>query len=553
MTNVARPARPHRVLAPSTPIHHNLTVAAQRYPSRTAISFFGKEISYQEFDDTVECIAGWLQHEGGISRGDRVALYMQNSPQWLLAYYAVLRADAIIVPINPMNRASEVKHYLEDSGASVVFCAGELLEQLTASGTDTHTVVVDYTDYLPSNSDYIVPAWLKQALPELGSGQTPWSAVISPRQGDRPKARPSQARPEDIAGIFYTSGSTGVPKGCAISHQAYQHNIASLSAWHWLAPGTNCLATAPMSHVSGLNHGVHIPIYLGGASVILPRWDAALAIDLIRRYQVGHASIAPAAVSDMIDHPSLTDGALKSLPRITAGGAPMPRSVADKLMEKAGIQFIEAYGLTETSATTHLNPITQPKDGSAGVAFYGTEAVIFDASSGEPLENGLVGELAVRGPQLFSHYWNRPQDTQEAFITITGVSYFQTGDIGYIDESGYLFILDRAKRMINASGYKVWPAEVERQLRNCPGIKDVCIVATPDPYRGETVKAFVVRQPGSTLDAEAVIAWAKERMAAYKYPRVVEFLEQLPRSNVGKILWKELQDQEYQCNQHKAH
>jgi Acyl-CoA synthetases (AMP-forming)/AMP-acid ligases II len=551
MTLTVNIAVPRGIAFPRTPIHHNLCVTSQRYPERTAINFFGREITYQDFADVVEVIAGWLRHAAGVRPGDRVALYMQNCPQWLLAYYAILRADAIAVPLNPMYRAGEIRHYLLDSGARVIFCGYELLTQLRAASVDTHAVGVAYSDYLPAQSPYRVPDWIAEATLDT-SGCTPWNAVVTWREPGTYCADPSKAKYDDICGIFYTSGSTGIPKGCVMTHRAFQHNIVGLSTWHWLAPGTNCLATAPMSHVSGLNHGVHIPVYLGGASVILPRWDAGLAMDLIENCNVGHASIAPTAIADMLNHPTSGDRSFPLLKRITAGGAPMPKGWAELLQQKLGATFIEAYGLTETAGTTHINPVTHPVPGSAGVSFFTTETLILDSTTLQPLPPGNAGEVAVCGPQLFSEYWNKPDETERAFITVGGKRYLRTGDIGYLDEAGYLFILDRAKRMINASGYKVWPSEVERILEQCPGVKEVCVVASPDPHRGETVKAYVVREPGSTLDAETFIAWAKERMAAYKYPRIVQFKDELPKSNVGKILWQQLQQENFPCTNLKT-
>jgi len=532
---------PRQLAVPETTIHDMLEVSRRRYASSTALHFFGTDIDYRRLHDEVERLAGWLTRRAGVRRGDRVLLYLQNSPQWVVAYYAVLRADAVVVAVNPMSRAAELAHYLSDSGARVAVCAQDLLPELGAasSGTDLSVIIgVVYRDYLLQSHDYTLPAWVLEPSRRC-EGIVAWHDVLAAMEA--PAA--SLATADDPSGIVYTSGSTGRAKGCLLTHRAYMHNIVGQALWHWVAPGTPVLGVAPMFHVSGLNHGVHLPVYVGGSSVVVPRWDREIVAALIERRRIGHASIPPTALVDLLGMPDLPGFDFGSLRRLTSGGAAMPDALANRVEETLGVTFIEAYGLTETAATTHLNPVVRPKRQSIGVPFFGTEALVIDPDGGAYAGAGESGEIVVRGPQLFSGYWNDPEATREAFIDIEGRRFLRTGDIGHVDDEGYFFLTDRAKRMINASGYKVWPAEVEKVLLQHPGVKEVCVIGVPDAYRGESVQAVVIRADGHALTERELAEWARARMSAYKCPRSVQFVNALPKSSVGKILWRVLQDE----------
>lgn len=534
---------PQHLEAPCNTLTRNLEISASRYAARTAIHSFGLDISYEQLLDQVTRFAGWLVQRAGVRRGDRVLLYMQNSAQWIVAYHGILRADAVVVPVNPMNRGPEVAHYLADSGAVAAVCAQDLLPQLEAAATGTplrNVVVATYSDYLPARPDYDLPGWMREPAANAGP-RTPWREVMA--AGLQPG--PSLAQPDDLCCLPYTSGSTGVPRACMHTHRSIMHNTAGLALWHWSAPGTAFLCVAPMYHVAGLTHSLNLPIYIGGTLVVLPRWDRDLALHLMSRQRIAHAAIPPTAIIDLLTHPELKKHDLSGLRRVTSGGATMPAEVWRQLRETLGIDFIEGYGMTETAATTHNNPIERPKRQCLGVPFFDTRSLVVDPATLRPLPPGEEGEILVSGPQLFQGYWKRPEDTAAAFVEVDGVRYLRTGDVGRMDEEGYFFMTDRAKRMINASGYKVWPAEVEAVLYQHPAVKEVCVIGTPDAYRGETVKALIVPREGETaVSADQVIAWCRERMAAYKYPRIVEFRPQLPKSPVGKILWRELQDAE---------
>ncbi len=532
-------------MKPSTTLFTNLSVSALRFPERPAIRFFGRDISYAELREAANRFAGWLQTEARVGPGDRVMLYMQNCPQWLIAYYGTLRADAVVVPVNPMNKAAELSHLVQDCEPRVVVCSPELLDQVLQvrdNSTLTHTVVAPYSDYLPAADEFGLPEWITATTGALPSDCSRWMDT----QNNDLRPRAARAKNSDLALINYTSGSTGRPKGCMHTHETFMHTTVGLATWHGHAPGTVFLGVAPMYQVAGLSVGVNCCIYVGGTLVPMPRWDRRLAAALIARYRIHYAGIAPTAIIDMLSDPSLDQYDLTSLKRVSFGGATMPDSVWQTIHQRLGLSFIEAYGMTETAATTHINPIDHPRRQCAGISFFDTDTLIVDPESLQVCNVGEDGEVLISGPQLFKGYWRQPEATEESYVEINGKRWFRTGDIGRMDADGYLYITDRVKRMINASGFKVWPAEVENALYAHPAIKEVCVIGYQDAYRGESVKAVVVLHPDRRNDSreEEIIQWAKERMAAYKYPRKVEFVDALPKSPVGKILWRDLQEAE---------
>ncbi|EIG61370.1 long-chain-fatty-acid--CoA ligase [Bradyrhizobium sp. WSM1253] len=523
---------------------NNLLVTSARFPDVAAIHFLGTSISYRDFHRKVEGLAGWLQKHAGLKRGDRVALLMQNSPQWLIACYAIFRADLVLVPISPMNREVEVAHYLRDSGARAMIVAQDLAEIAIAASKNSEIgtlIVATYSDYLPKETRYKLPDWLSAGRTKV-SGCSIWTDVID--AGFSPEAPCAGAL--SLCAMPYTSGSTGKPKACMHTHRSLGHNATGLTLWHGLRPGDVSLGAAPMYHVSGFNHAVTGPVYAGASIAIVPRWERDLATNVMVDYGVTHASLAPTAVIDLLTNTRVREFDLSRLRRITAGGAAMPEEVWKRLNETLGLPFIEAYGMTETAATTHLNPIEDPRPHCLGIPFFNTRACIIDAEKSQELAIGEIGEIAVHGPQLFSGYWNRPEATREAFIEIDGRSFYRTGDIGYRDADGFFYMTDRAKRMINASGLKVWPAEVENVLYQHESVLEVCVIAVKDAYRGETVKALIRLRDNvrGRITENDIIGWSRQRMAAYKYPRTVEFVDSLPKSPAGKILWRELQDRE---------
>jgi fatty-acyl-CoA synthase len=298
-----------------------------------------------------------------------------------------------------------------------------------------------------------------------------------------------------------------------------------------------------MFHVTGMQAGMNAPIYRGATIVVLSRWDRDCAAMQIERAKVTNWSAITTMLVDFISNPGLGKYDISSLRVLGGGGAAMPEALARKLEQVFRTPYVEGYGLTETMAPSHINPPQRPKRQCAGIPFFNTDARVVDLETRAELGPGQVGEIIVHGPQVFKGYWRQDEATREAFMQHDGQRFFRTGDLGYYDDEGYFFITDRLKRMINASGFKVWPAEVEAMLYAHPGIKEACVIGAPDGYRGETVKAVIVPR-SADVKAEEIIEWARSRMAAFKVPRLVQFVEQLPKTATGKILWRELQERE---------
>jgi fatty-acyl-CoA synthase len=491
-----------------------------------------------------------------------VILDLQNSPQFVAGYYAILRADCAVVPVNPMLRTDELRYLCEDSGARVAILGQELLAEWRPllGGPVGHALVAAYADRLPAVPD---PALAAVALPEavaapraplsaqdVAAGATAWVDAIAAGQVPAPQ----QAGPDDLAVLPYTSGTTGHPKGCIHSHRTVMSTAIVGGAWSGGTADAVQLSVLPMFHVTGMQGGMNQPI-LGGATIVLmSRWDREACVALVERYRITSITGITAMIVDLLNTPGLESRDLSSLLRIGGGGAAMPDAVAQRLERLLGLPFIEGYGLTETIAPTHTNPVHRPKRQCAGIPVFNTDARVVDVETGAERGPNETGEIVVSGPQVFKGYWNRPEADAAVFFELDGKRFFRTGDLGHYDEDGYFFITDRLKRMINASGFKVWPAEVEAMLFAHPDVSEACVIASRDDKRGETVKAVIVPRPharervatpdGAAAFGDEVMAWARAHMAAYKVPRRVEIVESLPKTGTGKVFWRKLQEAE---------
>lgn len=530
------PGKPKTLELPRETVVHNLEAVAARAPQSVAIDYYGSRMTYAALKAEVEALAGFLQQRCGVRKGDRVLLYLQNSPQFVIGYYAALRADAVVVPVNPMNRTDELRHYVRDSDAAVAIAGHDVLAQLRPVEGLRHILVAVYSDYLGQPADLPVPDFV-QASHEDDSWRKALRARLAPG--------PHLAGPEDLAVMPYTSGTTGKPKGCMHTHSSVQATTVPYLQWRGADDESVVLAALPMFHVTGMQTGMNAPIYLGATIVILSRWDRDCAGMQIQRAKVTNWSAITTMMVDFLSNPRLRDYDLSSLKVLGGGGAAMPEALAKKLEDEIGLAFVEGYGLSETMAPTHINPPHRPKRQCGGIPFYNTDARVVDLQDFHDLSPHEIGEIIVRGPQVFRGYWKQPEATAQAFVEHDGERFFRTGDLGYYDEEGYFFITDRLKRMINAAGYKVWPAEVEAMLYAHPAIQEACVVGARDAYRGETVKAFIVlRKEKRQTTSSDIIDWARERMAAFKVPRLIEFVDALPKTATGKILWRELQEKE---------
>ncbi|MDB5770698.1 MAG: long-chain fatty acid--CoA ligase [Burkholderia sp.] len=536
---------PYAITTPETSVYVNLQVSALRYPNKSAIIFYDSVLTYAQLDADVTALAGYLQNVCGVQRGDRVLLDMQNSPQFIVAYFAIMRADAMVVPVNPMLMTEELKHYLEDSSARVAMVSQEIFARvapLVGQSTLNNVVVAAYSDYLTTPTDLTVPDFVRapSAIPAL-PGVIEWRGAVS--AGHAP--RPHQAGPDDLACMPYTSGTTGKPKGCVHTHRSVMFNAVASPSWSGaVVPDHVTLAVLPFFHVTGMQSVMNSMIYSGGTIVVLPRWDRDAAGQLITRYKVTTWTLIPTMMIDFLSNPRLPEYDISGLKRVSGGGAAMPAAVAQKLFDLTGQQYMEGYGLSETMAASHVNPPNRMKQQCLGIPYLNVDSRIVDPVTLKELPRGEKGEIWIHGPQVFQGYWKDPKKTAEAFAELDGKRFFRSGDLGYVDEEGFFFFTDRLKRMINASGYKVWPAEVEAMMYQHPAVQECCIIAARDAYRGETVKAVIVRKAGVDASADNIIKWAHEKMAAYKAPRIVEFVDTLPKSATGKVMWRTLQEKE---------
>ncbi|HEY8609170.1 MAG TPA: long-chain fatty acid--CoA ligase [Noviherbaspirillum sp.] len=536
---------PYHLTSPETSLYYNLEVSAARFPNKPYILFYDTPITFAEFKDETERIAGFLQQECGVKKGDRVLIYMQNSPQFVLAYYGILRADAVVVPVNPMNLTQELRHYVKDTGATTAFVPQDLFDQLSpllGEGLE-HAIVATYSDYLKRPTDLRVPDFVSAPRqPIAGKGVTAWNDVLA--RDLRPG--PHTAGPDDLCVMPYTSGTTGNPKGCMHTHRGVMFSVAATMQWFNTVTDTVLLSVLPFFHVTGMQGSMNGPLYLGSTMVVLPRWDREVAAECIQRYKVRSLQVISTMVVDLLAHPKIAEYDLSSLRGIRGGGAAMPEAVAQKLQDLVGIPYVEGYGMSETMAATHINPPQRPKKQCLGIPIFNVDSRVVDPSTFKELPPGETGEVVVCAPNVMAGYWNNPEATQETFVEIDGKRFLRTGDLARTDEEGYFFMVDRLKRMINASGFKVWPAEVEALMYQHPAIQEACVIGARDPKRGETVKAVIVLREAfrGKITEQEIIDWAHDNMAAYKSPRIVQFVDALPKSSTGKLQWRELQEQE---------
>jgi fatty-acyl-CoA synthase len=449
-----------------------------------------------------------------------------------------------------MNLTQEVLRYAEDAQAGTIIVSQELysrIEPLLGKSGLTSVIVAAYSDYLQVPTKLPVPDFIAAPRAELvAPGVTLWRDVLA--CGLQPG--PLTAGPDDLCVMPYTSGTTGQPKGCMHTHRSVMHTLVGSMRWFAIQPELTLMSVAPLFHVTGMQGGMNGPLYVGNTVVMLPRWDRNAAAECVQRYRIASWTAVPTMIQDFFANPDIAKYDLSSIRRLSGGGAAMPAAVAQRLLDM-GITYCEGYGLSETMAATHLNPTENAKKQCLGIPTFDVDSRIVDPVTLAELPPGEVGEIVIHGPQVFLGYWNRPVDSAQALVEIDGKRFLRTGDLGKTDEDGYFFMVDRLKRMINASGFKVWPTEVESLMYQHPAVLEACVIGTRDVHRGETVKAVIVPRAEwrGRIDAQAIVDWCRENMAAYKCPRIIEFVEALPKSGAGKIMWRELQDRETAAHQ----
>lgn len=531
--------QPHDLELEHTDALSMFRAALERNPDGDALRYFDGRITVRELDELSDAFAVGLL-DAGLTAGDRVALYLQNVPQFVIGLLGTWKAGGIAVPINPMNRARELELLLTDSGARVLVCLQSLYRDVAGEvvgRTGVQTVVTtSELEYQTRNDPRAFGGSERIDVP----GTVDMGELIARFRGQSPP--PVSLSLDDVAFLTYTSGTTGPPKGAMNTHRNVVFNSQAYRQWCHLTPDDVVLGVAPLFHITGLIAGVTTALLLGAPLVLFHRFEPSLAIDVIREerptFTVGSITVFIA----LMNAPNAERDALASLTKIWSGGAPIPPSTVKAFSAAFGQYIHNIYGLTETTSPSHGVPrgVEAPVDDasgalSVGVPIYSTVVRIL-GDDGEELPPGEIGEIVTSGPQVVSGYWNKPEETQRA---IPGGA-LHTGDVGYMDANGWFYIVDRKKDQINAGGYKVWPREVEDVLYEHEAVREAAVVGVPDPYRGETVKAYVSLRPGRTATADELIAFCKERMAAYKYPRQVEFLDEIPKTVTGKLLRREL-------------
>jgi long-chain acyl-CoA synthetase len=525
----------------SEPVQQYLVHAAKRYPNKTAIHFMGKELTYQQVYDATVTLAGYLQNLG-ITKGDRVSIMLPNSPQSVISYFAILFAGGIVVQTNPLYTERELEYQMKDSGAIAIITLDILyprISKIIAQTDIQHIVVTGIKDYLPFPKNIIYPFIQKKqsglVVHAKHEGNTHLLTKIL-KLPVKPVTPNDFNFEEDIAILQYTGGTTGFPKGVMLTHKNLVSNATMCNAWLYKCkPGEeSLLGVIPFFHVYGMTMIMILAVMQGYKMILLPKFDAETTLKTIHKQRPTMFPGAPTIYIGLLNHPNLKKYDLSSIDSCISGSAPLPIEVQQKFEELTGGKLVEGYGLTETSPVTHTNFFwDRPRiKGSIGVPWPDTDAAIFSLETGELLPCGEIGEIAVKGPQVMKGYWNRPDETDQVFKD----GWLFTGDLGYMDEQGYFYIVDRKKDMIIAGGFNVYPREIEEVLYEHPDVQEVVAAGIPDPYRGETVKAYVVVKEGSLVTEDELNQFARKYLASYKVPRVYEFRKELPKTAVGKIL-----------------
>lgn len=541
------PDEPWQLALPDGTLYDALARAARSRPSHQATLFYGASLTYAELLQRVDALAGYLQADCGVGRGDRVLIALQNSPHHVMAYYAVMRADAVIVPVNPMNRTAEIEYLAADSGATVAIIGSELIEMFAplVGRAITHALVAQYRDEVPAATPYTLPSCVTESPRDVPSsaGWHGWASALA----NNLAPAEMRAGPDDLMILPYTSGTTGKPKACMHTHRSALFTAVLQARWYGLGADDVMTGFMPLFHVAGMQGSMNSAIVSGAALLLMARWDKDLLPDLFETHGVTFWNAAPTMIVDVLASAGFRDRCFAKLKVLTGGGAAMPTAVAERLKGRFGLDFVEGYGMTETMSPTHLNPVAAPKRQCLGIAVHETDARVIDPDSLTELDDNVVGEIVVHGPQVLQGYWNRPQANAESFLELAGKRFLRTGDLGYRDADGYFFAVDRLKRMINVSGFKVWPAEVEAAMYQHRAVRECCIVSAPDAYRGETVKALVVLDEAARagISPGDLVSWARGAMASYKAPRSVVFVDALPRTASNKVDWRRLQDAEW--------
>ncbi len=545
------PGVPADVEVPDQPLTAFLSASATRVPERAAVRFFGRSVTYRELDAAASRFANALIALG-VSKGDRVALFMPNCPQMVIAYYGALRAGAVVVPCSPLYVESEIEHQLADSEAKVIVCLSALFSRVQAVRSRLpnlqHVLVTNIKEYFPGRLRLLFTIAKERkdghrvSLPHDGQTSS-FSRLISRAPATEPKV---EVRGDDLALLQYTGGTTGTAKAAMLSHRNLVANTLQLRAWfgNMAAPDGSdiVMGVIPLFHIYAMTTVMNFSIAGGGTMVLQPRFVLEDVLKAVHREKPQIFPGVPTMYMALNQAPNLARYNLRSLKGAISGAAPLPVEVQARFEELTGAQLVEGYGLTEASPVTHCNPLQGVrKAGSIGIPVPSTDAAVFDQETGtQRLGPGEIGELAVRGPQVMQGYWRRPEESAQVLRD----GWLFTGDIAAMDEDGTFRIVDRKKDMIITGGMNVYPRDVEEPLYAHPKIKEAVAVGLPDEHWGESVKVYIVLKDGQSATEQEILEYCHARMARYKVPKFVEFRSELPKTLVGKFLRRKLLEEE---------
>lgn len=525
-----------------------LKQSVQNFPDNPALIFQGFTLTFKELDEMVSRFTAVLKGFG-IKKGDSVAILLPNVIPCVVAYYATLRIGAIVVLNNPLYADRELEHQFNDSNSTFLITLDLLANRMVKLREKTSIKTIVYTsigDYLPFIKRLLFPLVAKKkglAADVLPAPDLFKFKDVMAKYG--PDDSQADVDMDDTAMYQYTGGTTGVSKGVILTHRNLSYQIQQVAAWfpEFKKGQETMLGALPIFHVFGMTTSMNLAIYFGWSNVLVPKPQPEPLLEAISKFKVTFAPLVPTMFIGILDHPSLPNTDLTSIKGCFSGSAPLPMDVIRNFQEKTGSIIVEGFGLTESTPVTHINPFEgKRKQGSIGIPIPQTECKIVDLEdSTKEMPAGEAGELLIRGPQVMKGYLGRPDETKK---TITEDGYLCTGDVAKMDEDGYFYIVDRIKDMIISGGYNVYPRDIDEVLFDHPKILEACSIGIPHEKRGEAIKAFVILKEGETLTEQEVIDYCRTKLATYKLPTVVEFKQELPKSNVGKILRKDLRKME---------
>ncbi len=543
------PGVPQTINYPDVPLYQFLEDSAKRFPQNPALIFLNGKMSYSALDATVNRLANALT-DLGVKKGDRVAIYVANSPQYVISYYAILKIGAIIMPINPLYVAHEVEHQVNDAGAETIIVMSRFYPVVQKVRDHTklkRVIVTNIKEYFPPIVKLLFTLVKEKKGGDsfvLAPGDYEWGALLAKYSANKPSYT---ASPDDTAVLLYTGGTTGVSKGAELSHRNIVANAVQCRYWFGIkdgGEGTDVILTAlPLFHSFGMTTCMNLGVYIGAALILIPNpRDIHDVLGNIAKHRPTVFPGVPTMYVAINNSPLTPKYDLRSVKACLSGGAALPVEVAKRFKEITGANLVEGYGLSETSPVVTANPVFgDNRVGTIGVPFPDTDIKVMDIETGtKEMPYGEAGELVMKGPQVMKGYWNRPDETAIAMRE----GWFYSGDIGTMSTDGYITIVDRKKDMIIAGGFNIYPRDVEEVIYQNPKVQEVVVAGVPDQYRGETVKAYVVLKAGETATPEEIMDFCKGKLAKFKVPTSVEFRDTLPKSMVGKILRRVLVEEE---------